>query len=467
VYFAPNNIMINSNQQIKFIDFENTAMIGEKFPFSGATPGYFNTHDVKRNTYAADIYGLGAIIFFLNTSFLPYFKECFESKKALKNKLMTVALKTNPSDLKLTLIGIDLMINTPKTLYKNILSLKKIKTDEIFTQDISFNTIKNTKKYLKNRIQQMDFNNKHRLLKPGLFDLNTSYLSINFGIIGLLFLIKEYTVKTKSDEFLTTFDKIINWININYKNQIHCSNLINGEISLLDLINWRYKSEYKNLKLKILRIIKQSKIKDTSLFTGLAGQILTLSKAYSQESDKRLKRIEKDILKQKFVIFIQNYTFNKDLSLSTGLAGVCLAIHSYPLLNKLHKERYLNNMLNIGLKSIDNDHINLYDKAIFLSNFVNNESIFKKTYELLVKINNYCIYQSPGLLDGLSLLLLLASKLRNSELVTKYSCIIFTLSNSKNGINLWPFPYQAIPNDYSFLNGTNRYLLCFIESNIK
>lgn len=94
---APQNIFYTPTGDVFLIDFELTEKINQANPLQGATPGFADLrHGKKTKSFAVlneDLFGLGAIEFYLATGIRPAFPEALSTidGHSLVSKLITTA----------------------------------------------------------------------------------------------------------------------------------------------------------------------------------------------------------------------------------------------------------------------------------------------------------------------------------------------------------------------------------------
>ena len=471
----PNNIIIDSNNNVSFIDFGSSSFKNETVPFEGGTNGFFEyqLHD-KRNTFRADIYALGAIIFNLTTSFIPYFKEQMSShsKKSFNDKLCRIsnAACSDSKLFNLCQIGIYIMLNPDVSIDEIIRMLKKEKMPykRPITQKVTGGDIlTNAKNYIDTSIKKLNLKNSVSITK-GIFDKPVSPISLNQGLIGTLLLMNEYSQIKKNNEFLVEEEKIINWIENNYSLTIKCDNLINGEALLLFLLN-KLRFSREKLKKKIIdNINKISKI-DSSFYYGSSGILYAMALAYKFEKSCKFREQERDIILNLCDKILKNLNFN-DLSIGTGFSGQIVGLNE--AVKSLHDKtlhKKVNTIVDKYFNIIKENNNNYRDTSLALSivgrsKLFNNYDVVNLSKKLLFQLDTKHMYILSGLEGGVAQLLLTSVNDGEKKLTEKYRELIIALSNEKDNTKVWPYPFEAIPTDFSFLSGTTGIYWALLKS---
>lgn len=381
---SPSNIIVSKNNEIYFIDLEVTTFINDKTPFNGATPGFFPVNisrtALRVNKYY-DLYSIGAVIFYLCTSIKPIFKEALNKEnpsiflKKLKKIINVVCIS---QDINLIAhFGIYLMENKELTyeeieyIFKN--KIKKIKLKESYEsveRVERVDVLSESKKYILNEFKKINTNQYGMKYSLDSFK-STQKISLDKGVLGLLFVIMAHVNKKPDPVLLDIFEEILIKISNSEDTENHIvNNLMNGSVSLLYLIPWFLKkTKSKKQNFEILHMYKkllkksldecdfQESYKGIMYGTSGVGLILLLS--LNLDDDIEIKNIKIEIVDKIFLDLEKRFeeevktgvlnTFSEENLISTelndlgyGIAGVGLfLIHYFKLKNKKEILKYI------------------------------------------------------------------------------------------------------------------------------
>lgn len=504
---SPSNILIGKDKII-FVDYELANNISNLSPYSGATPGFFDINEKgnKRLSIERDIYGLGALIFYMTTSIKPIFQEDLINKEKKMAKLKRVAFsinKNNINQLNLSMLGIEMMENPSSSLdfFKNkFYSLNSAKT--FVTNDIFKLNVKYLMKYIDHQNTLYIFD-KNKCINNIDSLSKTQFISLNDGIISNLLLLKN--ISTKKSQYAK--DKCTSILNNIEKYYTSISNydihsLITGDVGLLYIIDWYnsfYKANnYKNLRQKIITQI--SSIDFNTLYTGflygLSGMGYTLCKIYNYSKDKKILKIIQELIDigSKRIISTNNQIKNIDagrinhaighniINLGYGLAGLGIFFCEYLTICNNQKIRQITKNIFLYFKhtQIKKGNFTFWNQSDFDSNhypllFSGTAGIglFLIKYRQLSKndiptidkmlssinftlLNTNCIF-TANILQGSAGVLLFAKYYGDKTLKDRYINITTALSTSTMDISyiFWTDPTRYNRIDYSFLTGTS------------
>lgn len=286
---APQNIFYTSTGDVFLIDFELTEKINQANPLQGATPGFADLrHGKKTKSFAVlneDLFGLGAIEFYLATGIRPAFPEALSTIDgySLVSKLITAAdnicktvVTRQIAQSGIKKIGTALNYNFSSELSENN-QLKNI--------DLSKEIIDNAARYFGNKLRnQISSNHFNSSLDKGL-----SGILIGTSVLMEHTNVEPYIMSLYSQGMDNLIKNTDSYENIS---------LINGSISNMILFGINNCQDELTTCLNSLLLYPLFKV-PLGLFHGLAGMLLTCSITFKYASDKsrdKLSRLIKKII---------------------------------------------------------------------------------------------------------------------------------------------------------------------------
>ena len=505
---SPSNIIVNNDIPI-LIDYELANQFSNLKAYGGATPGFFSIREkgIRRWSTQRDVYGLGALIFYLTTTVKPIYQEDLISSKKQREKLEKIAIAINEKNsriLQLSFLGIEMMYHCEKELsyfIKKFYLIKNFTLNMPLNEPIISNTINlNLKAYLKERAKKIVITNNKVTNRIDVLR-KTQIISLDGGLVADLMLLKNQAYSNKKYSY-NKMTKLLNTINYAYDYIPHYNvhNLITGDVGLLYCIDW-YNKFYSNIKYSDLRekIIISLENTDfekyyTSFLYGNCGIGYMLCKAYHLSKDKRLLKIINTLINTVYkrievrdgkIIDINagnaNYKLNnKILDLGYGSVGVGIFFCEYlkimdnkkilKITDMIYeqinmKKNYKNGYIYWQMSNFDNHHYPLLFSGtagigVFLISYkrltkkhINNiDNILGLINHTLLNLN---IVFTANLLQGAAGILFFSKYYeKGKELESKYRKIIYAMSSKKGAYRYWTDPSRYNRRDDSFLTGT-------------
>lgn len=284
---APQNIFYTPTGDVFLIDFELTEKINQANPLQGATPGFADLrHGKKTKSFAVlneDLFGLGAIEFYLATGIRPAFPEALSTidGHSLVSKLITTAdniCKTSVirqiAQLGIKKIGAALNCNFSSELSEN---------NQIKNNDLSKEIINNAARYFGNKLRnQISSNDFDSSLDKGL-----SGMLLGTNVLMKHTNVEPYIMSLYSQGMDSLIKNTDSYENIS---------LINGSISNMILLGINNCQEELTTCLNSLLLYPLFRV-PLGLFHGLVGMLLTSSITFKYANDKSRDQLSRLIKK--------------------------------------------------------------------------------------------------------------------------------------------------------------------------
>lgn len=278
---SPNNIIVRNDLSICIIDLENAYIsTGNNPVFRAYTLGYVNPDFVEfnRNSIADDYYALGAILYYMATSFDPYFPGSTFSDLLIKLENYLDTFRNNDILYDIGKRGLQMMSSRKDFLSENF-------------QFEEFDILNDGEEFVKYLIVKTDFNNDSFPLELDSVSKGFTNLSFNYGYSGIIFFLIEYYQLSPSLELKNYIDKFLIWCcDYAESNKLDLPSSLLFGIGYLPILLSKWAIITNNSYYSLLcrrnaeSIIKKQSIQ-CDLSHGLAGIGIMLLRCYENSND--------------------------------------------------------------------------------------------------------------------------------------------------------------------------------------